>query len=278
MSIKQTLSKYKLESIGGVKHLVLLIVPFLQLTFSLLIVGRLKRYTTNWFVEFCVVGFSLIAAVFLLWIFFRIARKWLKIVMSLYVLFFFVKLTSIYGDFDTKSIAKALNNLTANGQITVILRENNGLPEEIYIDLEKRISAMSNVDSLFIYSDMELDIPEISFKVNDEICSQLEIQSLDVKKYADSIIASASVLSKECFIQNSGYRYKEHPLSLLGDFYIHPVRYKPEIFRHPKEDNKLINENEDRFVIYCSTKKEKQLRMQIESYFKDIPFCNVEIE
>jgi hypothetical protein len=266
--MKQELNK-NISTFTKSSKLIIVIVSFIQLLFTLLAIDRLKGEF-----GYIVVPVFVIATLFLLIIFFKIAYKWLKVLMVICLLLASVRLVINYEVFSKRLIEKTLNKIRGVSEITVIVGPGISLfDSDFLIDLEANLSEKQGVDSLFIYGIDELNHGVIVFEAKDNICRHLGVSVTDVTRYVDSLLRSEQDIRMNDFHM---IKYEKYPLVALGDFMYKNEKYKPEIFKNAEECNVHIDEFEIKYVIYCSSETESRLRSDIESYFsllaKESPF------
>ncbi len=268
MTLKQLFNKKKLKSIKGYQRLILLIAPFVQLYFSIISIELF-----NYNLEYFAIGLSFIATFILLVIFFKIAPNWLKVLMIVCILIALFKLISIDNHFNKNSIKRVINKINGVSEITVTVSRGIYPHDKLALkDLEKKLSSIQGVDSLFIYGLSDLNYTKILFKSKDQLCHHYGVDRLDVVKYADSIYASTEQFNTSYFFN---LKYKEIPLSALVDMNLITAKYKPELFKNERNSGVLIKENEIKFILHCSSKTENTLRTSLQKYIdstaKDLP-------
>ncbi|MCG8582750.1 MAG: hypothetical protein MI866_22695 [Bacteroidales bacterium] len=150
-------------------------------------------------------------------------------------------------------------------EIAVIINPGINPHDELFLmDLEKKLSSIHGVDSLFIYGITGLNASEIVFKPKEEMCNHYGLKGIDVVKYADSVYTTSSEFD---YKDLEMIRYENIPIRALVDINLSSIDYKPEIFRNGKEN---INENEVKYVLYYTSEVEEELKESLSHYFDSI--------
>ncbi|WP_139314879.1 hypothetical protein [Saccharicrinis aurantiacus] len=249
----------------GFTRKVILFAPFIQFLLSIILIEQTSIvYFKNWQVILAIT-ISLIAFVLLTRLFLKVASRFAKIGLLVYI-----PCVLIYHFNDSTIVKETIAKLFEDkGRFELFIKEGCcPLNHEFIIEQEKMISSTYGVDSLFIYGIEALSVKVLTFKMHTEMCEIRGVNPNDVLHYLDSTITS--IPNKDIISIINTAHYKGISIRpLVSEIKQNFEKYKPHLFKSSKRSND-IDEYTVMFEIYCTHKEKTKLMEELLFHYDSL--------